>query len=203
MILDMTFNESNQTFASNFGEVYTIGGSGSMRETDPTVPAWAKAPTKPIYTAEEVGADPAGSADTTLITAKEYADTQVSNHNVGTESHNDIRLLISDVTERLNALANSDDYTLDQMAEVVAYIKDNRELIEQVTTGKVSVSDIIDNLTTNVANKPLSAAQGTILKAMIDAIKVPTKPSEIGLTTENWTFTLDDGTTVTKAVYVG
>lgn len=28
-------------------------------------------------------------------------------------------------------------------------------------------------------------------------------PSEVGLTTENWTFTLEDGSTVTKAVYVG
>jgi hypothetical protein len=56
------------------------------------------------------------------------------------------------------------------MAEVVAYIKANRDLIEQVTSGKVSVSDIVNNLTTNVANKPLSAAQGVALKALIDAI---------------------------------
>ena len=28
-------------------------------------------------------------------------------------------------------------------------------------------------------------------------------PSEVGLTIENWTFTLEDGSTVTKAVYVG
>ena len=35
---------------------------------------------------------------------------------------------------------------------------DIRILIEQITTNKVSVSDIIDNLTTNVSNKPLSAA---------------------------------------------
>ena len=51
--------------------------------------------------------------------------------------------------------------------------------IEDVTTDKVSVSDIIDNLTTNVSNKPLSAAQGVKLKALIDAITVPTKVSEL------------------------
>jgi hypothetical protein len=88
-------------------------------------------------------------------------------------------LLVEGLTTRLNALANSDDTTLDQMAEVVAYIKDNRELIEQITTGKVSVSDIVNNLTTNVANKPLSAAQGVALKALIDAISVPTKVSQL------------------------
>lgn len=94
---------------------------------------------------------------------------QISEHNVSGESHNDMRLLIAGLTERLNVLANSDDTTLDQMAEVVEYIKDNRELIEQITTGKVSVSDIVDNLTTNVTNKPLSAAQGVALKALVEA----------------------------------
>lgn len=93
-------------------------------------------------------------------------------HNVQTDAHNDIRLLIVELTNRLEALANSDDDTLDQMAEVVAYIKANRDLIEQVTTKKVNVDDIINNLTTNVANKPLSAAQGVILKTLIDNINI-------------------------------
>lgn len=67
-------------------------------------------------------------------------------------------------------MADSDDTTLDQLSEIVAYIKSNRELIAAITTDKVSVADIIDNLTTNVANKPLSAAQGVALKALIDAL---------------------------------
>lgn len=128
-----------------------------ITETDPTVPAWAKAATKPSYTAEEVGADASGTAA-----------GAVAAHNVDPDAHNDIRLLIGGLTTRLNALANSDDVTLDQMAEVVAFIKDNRGLIEQITTGKVSVSDIVDNLTTNVSNKPLSAAQGVALKLLTD-----------------------------------
>lgn len=98
----------------------------------------------------------------------------VSEHNTATTSHNDIRQLINGLTNRLNALANSDDTTLDQMAEVVSYIKSNRTLIESITTGKVNVSDIVDNLTTNVSNKPLSAAQGVALKKLIDAITIPT-----------------------------
>lgn len=51
---------------------------------------------------------------------------------------------------------------------------DIRLLIDAITTSKINVSDIIDNLTTNVSNKPLSAAQGVALKTMIDAIKVNT-----------------------------
>lgn len=114
---------------------------------------------KPIYTAEEVGADAAGTAE-----------SKVSAHNVSDAAHNDIRLLVQGLTDRLNALADSDDTTLDQMSEVVAYIKSNKSLIDAITTGKVSVSDIVNNLTTNVSNKPLSAAQGVKLKALIDAI---------------------------------
>lgn len=104
---------------------------------------------------------------------------QINAHNTATDSHNDIRLLVEGLTTRLNTLADSDDTTLDQMSEIVAYIKSNKTLIEEVTTNKVNVTDIIDNLTTNVVNKPLSAAQGVALKALIDAIIVPTKVSEL------------------------
>ena len=119
-------------------------------------------------TASDVGADASGTAE-----------SKVSAHNTATDAHNDIRLLVQGLTDRLNALADSDDETLDQMSEVVAYIKSNKSLIDAIATSKVNVSDIIDNLTTNVSNKPLSAAQGVKLKALIDAIVVPTKLSEL------------------------
>lgn len=64
-------------------------------ETDPTVPAWAKASTKPSYTAAEVGADPAGTADqkiaalingapSTLDTLGEIATAMQNNSSVVT-----------------------------------------------------------------------------------------------------------------------
>ena len=56
---------------------------------------------------------------------------------------------------------------------------DIRKLITGLTNIKVNVADIINNLTTNVSNKPLSAAQGVALKKLIDAIKVPTKVGEL------------------------
>ena len=96
-------------------------------------------------------------------------DSKISEHNVGTDVHNDIRILVDELDDRLTALADSDDTTLDQLSEIVAYIKDNRELIEQVTTAKVNVDDIVDNLTTNVSNKPLSAAQGVALNSLISS----------------------------------
>ena len=158
------------------------GGGGIDEETDPTVPEWAKKPSKPTYTASEVGARP----DTWMPTYTDVgaeksgaAASAVSGHNTSTAAHSDLRQLITALTNRLNALANSSDTDLDQLAEIVAYIKANKSLIDSITTSKVSVADIVNNLTTNATNKPLSAAQGVALKALIDAITVPTKLSEL------------------------
>lgn len=116
-----------------------------------------------------------------LNTLRAFLDNlknMMNTHNVSTDSHNDIRTSINDVNTKLSALVDCDDETLDQLSEIVSYIKDNRGLIEQITTAKVSVSDIIDNLTTNVSNKPLSAAQGVALKALIDSVQISV-PSNI------------------------
>lgn len=55
----------------------------SFTETDPTVPSWAKASTKPTYTASEVGALP----DTTVIPT---ATSQLTNDSGFLTSHQDI-----------------------------------------------------------------------------------------------------------------
>lgn len=155
-------------------------GNYLTKELDPTVPEWAKQPQKPAYTAKEVGALP----DTTNIPST-AADVNaepsgaVSQHNVSDAAHSDIRLLIQGLSDRLSEVADSDDTTLDQLSEIVAYIKSNKSLIDAITTSKVNVADIVDNLTTNVANKPLSAAQGVALKAIIDALTIPTALSDL------------------------
>ena len=133
-------------------------------------------------TAEDIGARPATWMPTASEVGADESGTaleKVSKHNVSEESHSDIRLLINNLTTRLNTIANSEDVDLDQLGELVAYIKSNRSLIEEITTNKVSVADIIDNLTTSVINKPLSAKQGVVLKGLIDAIVVPTLLSQL------------------------
>lgn len=182
------------------------GSGGILKETDPTVPDWAKQPSKPTYTASEVGALPSsytppvtsvsGKTGAVALSAQDVgarpdtwtpsasdvgadaagtASGAVAAHNTSGAAHADLRALIEGLTRRLNALADSDDTTLDQLSEIVAYIKSNKALIDAVTTGKVSTSDIVDNLTTNSAGKVLSAAQGVRLKALIDAIVIPDK----------------------------
>ena len=56
---------ANKPFPFTVCEECCTGGSGGgiTKETDPTVPEWAKAENKPTYTAKEVGALP----DTTKI----------------------------------------------------------------------------------------------------------------------------------------
>lgn len=167
-----------------------VHATAVTEETDPTVPSWAKQPTKPTYTAQEVGALP---SDTPLFSgeyndlknkptipsvegfAKEkYVDEKVasgiSTHNVETDSHKDIRSLIFELRTRLNSVADSDDTTLDQLSEIVAYIKANKTLIESITTSKVNVSDIVNDIESNITNKPLSAAQGVALKELINEV---------------------------------
>ena len=146
-------------------------GNYITEESDPTVPEWAKQPNKPSYTAQEVGALPVTTAiPSTAADVNAEPSGAVAHHNVSDAAHSDIRLLIQGLSERLSAVADSDDTSLDQLSEIVAYIKSNKSLIDAITTSKVNVADIVDNLTTNVANKPLSAAQGVALKALIDAL---------------------------------
>lgn len=113
--------------------------------------------TPPNQTAEQVGADPKGTAT-----------SAVASHNVSDAAHADIRLLITNLTTKVNNFLNSDDTTLDELSELITAIKNNAGTIEQITAGKVNVTDIVNDLVTNVANKPLSAAQGVALKKLID-----------------------------------
>lgn len=106
-------------------------------------------------------------ASNKLGEAKDYTDT----HNVATDAHNDIRLLISELVTKLNNFLDVDDTTTDQLSEVITLINNNKGTLESLTTSKVNVADIIDNLTTNVSNKPLSAAQAVVLKGLIDDLE--------------------------------
>ncbi len=131
-----------------------------------------KAPSaNPTFTGVPKAPTASAETNTTQIATTAFAQTAVSNHNSSATAHTDIRDLITCLTNRLNALADSDDTTLDQLSEIVTYIKSNRTLIDNVTTNKINVSDIVDSLMSTATNKPLSAKQGKILKDLIDSLK--------------------------------
>ena len=120
-------------------------------------------------TASEVGARPATWMPSYSDVGAEKAGN-VNTHNTNGAAHNDIRVLIQGLTDRINAVLDSDDKTLDELSEIVTYIKANKTLIESVTTSKVNVSDIIDNLETPDPTKPLSAAQGVVIFNYLDLL---------------------------------
>ena len=107
--------------------------------------------------------------------------TEISNHDISDSSHADIRNLITVLATKLNALVDSDDTTLDQLSEIVAYIKNNKSLIDGITSNKINFSDIIDNLTSTDTAKPLSAKQGKVLKDLLTDLAgtIPTKTSQL------------------------
>lgn len=119
------------------------------------------------------------AVDNAIAAAKATAAQALADHNADPLAHPAIRQLITELANRLNALADSDDATLDQLSEIVAYIKSNKSLIDAVTTSKVSVSDIVNSLTSTATNKPLSAAQGAVLKAAVDALEAEVEASKV------------------------
>lgn len=152
-----------------------------------------KAPLEsPILTGIPKAPTASEETNTTQIATTAFAQTSVSNHNTSESAHSDIRTLISGLTSRLNTLADSDDTTLDQLSEIVAYIRNNKDLIDGITTSKVNVSDIIDSLEDNSTDKPLSSRQGMILKGLIfDLVAIVDnkvdKVSGKGLSTNDYT----------------
>lgn len=90
-------------------EEWISKGGGIQEETDPTVPDWAKQPQKPAYTAQEVGAMPAG----TKIPGKT------------SELTNDAGFVDKAVSDLINY------YTKEQMQELIAAIPRFRVTVVQ------------------------------------------------------------------------
>lgn len=118
-----------------------------------------------------------------LATAKSYTDTKVSGlvssstvdskistHNTASGAHSDIRAALTSLTTKVTNFLDVDEETTDQLSEVLEMIEANKGTIESLTTSKVSVSDIANNLTTNSAGRVLSAAQGVYIQSLINGV---------------------------------
>lgn len=97
----------------------------SFTETDPTVPAWAKEPTKPSYTASEVGADVSGTAE-----------SFVSSHNSSNTAHEDIREEIGQLSEDIQTLSAKQDEITGIAGDFVVIGADGK-----VTTKTIAIAE--------------------------------------------------------------
>ena len=182
--------------------------------TDLTVDSSRKVNITVPTTAADIGAataghnhddkyDTKGAASTALDEAKEYTNTKTTNmattssvnsaistHNTSNTAHGDIRSLISDLSTKVNNFLDVDETTTDQLSEVLKLIEDNKGDLESLTSSKVNVSDIVDNLTTANAKKVLSANQGVALKALIDGLQ--TAVDELGEDYDGHTHAIAD-----------
>lgn len=183
------------------------GQTGAVKLTIPSEAADVKA--DPAGTAERKTADLRNEVNGKLADYDKSTtvNNKISEHNVSTASHEDLRLELQRLAERLNAALNSDDTSLDDLKEIVAYIKSNKTLIDGITSSKVNVTDIVNNLTTNTANVPLSAAQGVALKLLIDSLeeivegKVTAEQvaTQISTALSDYPTTADMGTAISNA----
>ena len=128
--------------------------------------------------------------DSSFETTKNDLQSSVNGHNTAEDAHNDIRLLIRDLTTKLTNFLDVDDTTVDELSEVLELINNNKGTLESLTTSKINVSAIVDNLTTSDPSKVLSAKQGVAIKALIDALQgaVDNKLDEV--TSEDITLAL-------------
>lgn len=151
-----TYVNEQDTATLNSAKSYTNTEIGKLGDT--------------YYTETEVNTLLSGKSD---ISHNHDAaiENKISTHNTNTSAHNDIRTLITELTTKLNNFLDVDDTTTDQLSEVLTLIENNKGDLESLTTNKVNVSDIIDNLTTASASKVLSANQGVAIKNLIDALQ--------------------------------
>jgi len=89
----------------------------------------------------------------------------------GVSTDGDTLLKLRTLITGIQTLLNSNDVNLDSLQEIVSYIKDNKTLIDGITTTKVNISDIVNNLTSTDINKPSSANMAKTLNDSIVALQ--------------------------------
>lgn len=160
----------------------------SMPASD--VHEWAKAETKPTYTATEVGADPTGSSAKALTDAKSYADKKVADLVNGAPGTMDTLKEVSDALD-----ANKD--VVDALNAAIGNKANQSDLTAH--TGNVDIHVTKEKKTTwdsaathaGTAHAPSNAERNTIVSVKKNGeevvpgvdrsvdIKVPTKTSEL------------------------
>ena len=81
-----------------------------------------------------------------------------------------IQTKIDKFSKQVSNFLDVDDNTKDQLSEIIALIETNSDIADALAN-TVSVNDIVDNLTSYISSKPLSARQGAVLKSLIDELE--------------------------------
>ena len=120
----------------NHDGVYQPAGSYLTAESDPTVPAWAKAAAKPTYTAAEVGADTAGSAAGVQSNLDGHTGNTANPHSVTAAQTGAVPLNGTTMTGALKAMTNAAVGTA-QMRSIYAGTADMTAGSSTLATGTI------------------------------------------------------------------
>lgn len=134
-------------YNANSEKVRSIDLSGIFKETDPTVPEWAKQPEKPTYSYDEIKNTPTipsidglaseiyvdDKTNKALTESKDYTDTAIGN------------------------LINSAPETLDTLGEIASAIKENEDVIKALNGAIATKQDATDNLLTTTSKNIVGA----------------------------------------------
>lgn len=129
----------------------------------------------------------------TFATFKTMVLTWITKEQVGlgnVDNTSDLNKPISTATQaaldNILALLSSDEVTLDTLQEIVDFIQVNADDLanlgianiaglQSALDAKIAIASIINVLTSTATNQPLSAAQGKVLKDLIDALPAATQ----------------------------
>ena len=194
----------NETTATS--DAFIKNKPTSMPASD--VSAWAKAPNKPTYTASEVGADPEGSANTALTSAKSYTDQKVSGLINGAPE-------TADTLKELADLISENEDAVDLLNAAIGSKAEKTDLTAHTGNGDIHVTATQKTNWTaaythsTTAHAPSNAERNTIVGIQKNGadltpdssrkvnVTVPTKVSE--LTNDSGFKTTDNNTTYTLA----
>ena len=120
--------------------------------------------------------------DTAEQNANTYTNGQINAHNEGSDAHADIRQAVNAAQTTANEAKNAIPTKVSQLTNDSGYL----------------------------TSVPVAAVNGKTGDVQLGADDVGARPNtwtptaaDVGLTTENWTFTLEDGSTVRKKIYIG
>jgi hypothetical protein len=131
------FTNEYKTKLDNINE----GGGSIVAEEDPTVPAWAKEPTKPTYTADEVGA---------LSDATTLADlTDDATHRTVTDTEKAVWNAKSNFSGDYSDLENAPDITEDASDNLVITDPSGNIIFRSDSSGLETTQLTVQNLIIN------------------------------------------------------
>lgn len=162
-------------------------------ETDPTVPAWAKQPNKPTYTADEVGAQPKGNYLTEVpagyateqFVTKKIAEAELGGEEVDLSGY----AQKSEIPTKVSQLQNDK-----------GYLTEHQDISGKLDANKLPEA-VNEALAQAKTNGTFDGEDGEPGRGIVSVIR--TAGTGAPGTTDTYTITYTDNTTSTFTVYNG